>query len=239
MLRPAVTAQIPHDPTAFTEGLEFDGPALYESTGQLGHSQLRQLDPTTGAVVRAAPLPPDVFGEGITIVGAQIWQLTWRNGFAIEWDKASFTPLRRVRFQGEGWGLCHDGKRLIRSNGTDKLRLDDPMSFAETGSASIIYQGRPLAGFNEGLGEPLSDRSDRPHRSRDGQGQRCGGRGPAARRQSPRTRRCAQRYCVPGGRAGPLFASESLSRRHWSSGSSPLLRHHRPEGLLSAMARTP
>jgi glutaminyl-peptide cyclotransferase len=146
---PTVIAQTPHDPKAFTEGLEFDGPALYESTGQLGQSQLRQLDPATGAVLRAAPLPPDVFGEGITVVGDRIWQLTWQNGFAIEWDKASLTPLRRVPIQGEGWGLCHEANRLVRSDGTDRLRFHDPTSFAETGSVAVTYQGKPLSGLNE------------------------------------------------------------------------------------------
>lgn len=147
--RLTVIGEIPHDPTAFTEGLEFDGPALYESTGQVGHSQLRELDPASGAVVRSAALPPDLFGEGIAVVGDRIWQLTWKNGVAIEWDKASFTPLRQVPMSGEGWGLCYDGNRLVRSDGTDRLRFHDPTSFAETGSVPVTYQGGPLTGLNE------------------------------------------------------------------------------------------
>jgi glutamine cyclotransferase len=144
-----VIAETPHDPTAFTEGLEFDGPALYESTGQLGQSQLRELDPATGAVLRAAPLPPDFFGEGIAIVGDRIWQLTWKNGIALEWDKANFTLLRQVPISGEGWGLCYDGNRLVRSDGTDRLRFHDPTSFAEIGSVPVTYQGQPFTGLNE------------------------------------------------------------------------------------------
>jgi glutaminyl-peptide cyclotransferase len=146
---PAVIAETPHDPAAFTEGLVFDGPALYESTGQLGQSQLRELDPATGAVLRAAPLQPDLFGEGIAVVGDRIWQLTWQNGVALEWDKASFTPLRQVPMNGEGWGLCYDGNRLVRSDGTDRLRFHDPTSFAESGSVAVTYQGKPLTGLNE------------------------------------------------------------------------------------------
>jgi glutamine cyclotransferase len=149
VLRPTVIAEIPHDPTAFTEGLESDGPALYESTGQMGQSQLRELDPNTGAVLRAVPLQPDFFGEGIAVVGDRIWQLTWHNGVAIEWDKAAFTQLRQVPMNGEGWGLCFDGKRLVRSDGTDKLRFHDAASFAETGSLSVTYQGKPFSGLNE------------------------------------------------------------------------------------------
>jgi len=147
--RPAVIAESPHDPSAFTEGLVFDGPALYESTGQLGQSQLRELDPASGTVLRAAPLPPDFFGEGTAVVGDRIWQLTWKNGVAIEWDKASFTPLRQVPVSGEGWGLCYDGNRLVRSDGTDRLRFHDPTSFAEIGSVPVTYQGKPFTGLNE------------------------------------------------------------------------------------------
>jgi glutamine cyclotransferase len=149
MVTPTIVGEVPHDPTAFTEGLVFDGPALYESTGLVGQSQLRQLDPATGAVLRSAPLPSDFFGEGIAFVGDKIWQLTWKNGVAIEWDKATFTPVRQVPYSGEGWGLCYDGKRLIRSDGTDKLVFNDPTSFAETGSVNVTYQGTPFTGLNE------------------------------------------------------------------------------------------
>jgi len=97
-------------------------------------------------VLRAAPLPPDFFGEGIAVVGDRIWQLTWKNGVAIEWDKASFTPLRQVPMSGEGWGLCYDGNRLVRSDGTDRLRFHDPTSFAEIGSVAVTYQGKPFTG---------------------------------------------------------------------------------------------
>lgn len=144
-----VIAEFPHDPTAFTEGLEFDGPALYESTGLLGQSQLREIDPATGAVLRAASLPPEFFGEGIAVVGDRIWQLTWRNGVAIEWDKSTLTPLRNVPMNGEGWGLCYDGQRLVRSDGTNKLHFHDPTSFAETGSVDVTYMGNPYFLLNE------------------------------------------------------------------------------------------
>src|SRR4029079_16740193 len=76
-LTPTVVAEIPHDRSAFTEGLEFDGPRLYESTGKAGRSQLRELDPATGKAIRTADLPPDFYGEGLSVVGDRIWQLTW------------------------------------------------------------------------------------------------------------------------------------------------------------------
>jgi glutamine cyclotransferase len=149
VVQPVVVDQIPHDTKAFTEGLELDGPALYESTGLVGQSQLRELDPSTGAVRRTAVDPPRYFGEGIAVVDDRIWQLTWQDGVAIEWDKATFTPRREVPMNGEGWGLCRDGGRLIRSDGTDRLRFHDPNTFAETGAVNVTRDGKPVNHLNE------------------------------------------------------------------------------------------
>ncbi|MBO0863934.1 MAG: glutaminyl-peptide cyclotransferase [Mycobacterium sp.] len=148
-LRPTVLAQIPHDPSAFTEGLEIDGANLYESTGLVGQSQLRELDPATGALRRAVALPPGYFGEGITVVGDRIWQVTYRNGVAIEWEKATLTPVREVQLSSEGWGLCWDGNRLVQSDGTAQLHFHSATDFAETGSVTVITRnGEPLTGLN-------------------------------------------------------------------------------------------
>jgi glutamine cyclotransferase len=148
-LRPVVLDEMPHDPGAFTQGLELDGAALYEGTGLVGKSQLRELDPSSGAVRRAVPLPAEYFGEGITVVDNRIWQLTWRDGVAIEWDKASFTPLREVPVEGEGWGLCRDGDRVVRSDGTDQLHFHSASDLAETGSVSVTHDGAPVTELNE------------------------------------------------------------------------------------------
>lgn len=148
-LRPDVLAEIPHDRAAFTQGFEVDGGALYEGTGQAGRSELRELDPATGAVRRSVPLPGTLFGEGITVVGDRIWQLTWRDGLVLEWDRATFTLLRQRPLAGEGWGLCHDGARFVRSDGTARLRFHDPETFAETGGVDITLDGAPLAALNE------------------------------------------------------------------------------------------
>jgi len=149
VIEPVVVGQLPHDPAAFTQGLELDGPALWEGTGLVGQSQVRELDPSTGEVRRSAADPPEYFGEGITVVGDRIWQLTWQDGVAVEWDKATLTPRREVPMDGEGWGLCLDTDRLIRSDGTDKLRFHDPNSFAETGSVNVTRDGQPVKNLNE------------------------------------------------------------------------------------------
>ena len=149
VIAPTVLAVSPHDPAAFSEGLEFDGPALYEATGEVGKSQLRQVDPETGQVLRFVDLPPDYFGEGITVVGDRIWQLTYKNGVAIGWDKASFTPVRQVAIYGMGWGVCRDGNRLIRSDGSDRLLFHDIDTLAETGSIHVTRDGHPVTGLDE------------------------------------------------------------------------------------------
>lgn len=149
LLRPTVIAEMPHDPTAFTQGLELDGSALYEGTGNFGQSQLRELDPQTGAVRRSSPLPRDVFAEGITVVGDRIWQLTWRNNVAIEWAKDTFTTLRQVPVRGEGWGVCRDGDRLVRSDGSNRLSFHDPADFSETGGVDVTRDGKPVKWLNE------------------------------------------------------------------------------------------
>jgi glutamine cyclotransferase len=149
VLQPQVLARVPHDPTAFTEGLELDHGILYEATGLVGQSQLREVDPATGAVRRAVTLSGQLFGEGITVVRDHIWQLTWQNGVALEWDRATLTLRRELSFTGEGWGLCYDGVRLVRSDGTDRLLFHDPVTFAESGSVAVTLRGMPVTQLNE------------------------------------------------------------------------------------------
>ena len=148
-IQPEVLAEIPHDPDAFTQGLELDGSVLYEGTGLAGQSELRTLDPATGQVERAVPIPGDYFGEGITVAGESIWQLTYRDGVAVRWDRATLTPVREVPLAGEGWGLCYDGVRLIRSDGTSRLRFHDPGDLSELGGVDVTRGGQPVDGLNE------------------------------------------------------------------------------------------
>ncbi len=134
-----VLATLPHDPGAFTEGLEFSGDTLYESTGLAGRSQLT-AGPAGGTPSVRATLPSPLFGEGVTVLGPKLWQLTWQDGFAIERDSKTLAELRRVPYDGEGWGLCHqpDG-RLVMSNGSASLTFRDPATFAATGSVNVGY----------------------------------------------------------------------------------------------------
>ena len=147
-LRVQVVGTLPHDTSAFTEGLEISGGLLYESTGLAGRSQLR-AGPPGGPPRQVVDLPSPLFGEGVTVLGPTLWQLTWQDGFAIERDTRTLAELRRVPFQGEGWGLCHQPGRLVMSNGSDRLTLRDPASFAVLGEVTVHDGPRVFDRLNE------------------------------------------------------------------------------------------
>ncbi len=151
-LRAQVRETFPHDPLAFTQGLEFRGETLYESTGLVGESSLRAGPPGRPPTVYAE-LPAPLFGEGITLAGDKLWQLTWRNGIAIERDPTTLAERRRVTYEGEGWGLCHqrvaDRERLVMSDGTSRLTFRDPKTFKSTGGISVRQAGQPVTHINE------------------------------------------------------------------------------------------
>ncbi|MEU1986198.1 glutaminyl-peptide cyclotransferase [Nocardia sp. NPDC019395] len=132
-----VITTYPHDPSAFTQGLEIDGDVLYESTGMVGRSGVRSTDRRTGAELARAELPPPYFGEGITLAGDTLWQLTWKEGVAFARDPHSLAEQRQVPYQGEGWGLCHRDGRLVMSDGSATLTFRDPSTFAVTGSVAL------------------------------------------------------------------------------------------------------
>lgn len=139
-----VISRRPHDAAAWTQGLQLDDDGrLYESTGLRGRSTIREVDPQTGTVLRSAPLPDQQFGEGLALVGDRLIQLTWQEGVANTWDAATFEALGAFDYEGEGWGLCFDGQRLVMSDGSDGLTFRDPTTFAVTGSVRID----PVAGL--------------------------------------------------------------------------------------------
>lgn len=148
-LRRVVVKVLPHDRTSFTQGLEIADGLLYEGTGRRGESVVRAIDLTTGKVRGEVRLPDDFFGEGITVTGDRIWQLTWQEGVAIERDRHTLRELRRVRYSGEGWGLCFDGRRLVMSDGSDELTFRDPRTFQPVGRVPVRLGGRPVEELNE------------------------------------------------------------------------------------------
>jgi glutamine cyclotransferase len=145
-----VREAVPHDSGAFTEGLVFDGSGrLFESTGLEGKSTLRELDPRTGEVLRSVAQEDDVFGEGLALAGDRLVQLTWRNGDAFVYDPETFDVVGTFEYEGEGWGLCFDGTRLVMSDGSDTLTFRDPTTFEAIGSIAVTMAGAKVALLNE------------------------------------------------------------------------------------------
>lgn len=139
----------PHDRRLFTQGMVYEDGFLYEGTGLYGQSAIYKRDLQTGKTVKMLRLPEKYFGEGITLFGDKLIQLTWQSKVGFVYTKDTFTPLREFKYSGEGWGLTHDGKRLILSDGTSILRFLDPNTFAETGRIQVRDQGRPVELINE------------------------------------------------------------------------------------------
>jgi glutaminyl-peptide cyclotransferase len=148
-LRVQVLATLPHDTTMYTQGLEIHDGVLYESSGLIGQSRVRATALSSTALLREATLPAPLFGEGITVTGDRLWQLTWTSGTAIERDPATLAERRRVSYHGEGWGLCHDRDRLVMSDGSDRLTFRDPLTFDPAGQVTVHLDGEPVQRLNE------------------------------------------------------------------------------------------
>jgi glutamine cyclotransferase len=148
-LKVQIVSTRPHDPSAYTQGLLLHGGSLYESAGLYGASSLREVDPRTGAVKRRVDLPQQYFAEGLALVGDRLFQLTWQEKVAFVYDRATFEKKGELRYDGEGWGLCYDGRRLVMSDGSDRLTFRDPATFAPTGGVNVTFSGRPAFQLNE------------------------------------------------------------------------------------------
>ncbi|MBI2684833.1 MAG: glutaminyl-peptide cyclotransferase [Acidobacteria bacterium] len=150
---PRYTARIvmtfPHDTGAFTQGLEFNNGALYESTGMVGHSGIRKVNLTTGKVLQQLRVNPPFFGEGITIINGQLIQLTWQHqtGFVYKFPELQF--VKQFSYSGEGWGLTNDGKQIYMSDGTAQIRVWDPATLKEVRRITVQDNGRQVGALNE------------------------------------------------------------------------------------------
>lgn len=145
----AVVASYPHDPSAYTQGLQYVDGVLYEGTGLYGRSSLRRVDLESGVVEQQIDLAPEYFGEGIQVVGDRIYQLTWKSNVAFLYDRESFELLDQFTYPTEGWGLTYDGEHLIMSDGTSTIFLRDPETFEEVGRFTVLDGDAPVNMLNE------------------------------------------------------------------------------------------
>lgn len=144
-----VVAEHPHDPDAFTQGLVLEEGVLFESTGLYGQSTLRRVDLETGAVLQRHDLADELFGEGIAIHDDRIIQLTWQAGTGFVYDLETFALQREFSYDTEGWGLTHDGSRLVMSDGTARLHFLDPHTFEPLSDVAVTWRGEPVDRLNE------------------------------------------------------------------------------------------
>ncbi len=144
-----VVERYPHDREAFTQGLLVQGNTIYESTGLRGRSTVRIVDLATGAIRKQVALPDDLFGEGLARVGDRLIQLTWTKGVAREYALPDLDLVKEHAYQGQGWGLCFDGRQLVMSDGSNRLYLRDPETFEVTRTIEVTENGSPLSRLNE------------------------------------------------------------------------------------------
>jgi len=144
-----VTDAFVHDPDAFTQGLLITDGELYESTGEKGHSTLREVDLESGEVLRSTNISAQYFGEGIGLVNNEIYMLSWKERTGFVFDKNTFEQVRQFSYPTEGWGMTTMDSTLIMSDGTHIIRFMDPESFTEIRQIEVYDQNGPVDFLNE------------------------------------------------------------------------------------------
>ncbi len=144
-----VIAAYPHDPDAYTQGLVIAGGRLYEGTGRYGASSIRRVDLATGRVEKIHAIGSEYFGEGIAIHDGKLYELTWKSGLAFVYDLDTFNVVQTLQYPTEGWGLTHDGRNLILSDGSATLRFLDPATFKTVREITVRDGDRPIEKLNE------------------------------------------------------------------------------------------
>lgn len=143
--------EYPHDMSSYTQGLEFYNGELYEGTGQYRESKLRKVDYKTGEVLKNIDLPNEYFGEGITVMNDKIYQLTWKKGTGFVYDINSFEKTGSFKYGNslEGWGICNDGSKLYKSDGTEKIWTLNPETLVEEGYIQAYHNKGKVVELNE------------------------------------------------------------------------------------------
>ncbi|MCE3294758.1 MAG: hypothetical protein K0R65_472 [Crocinitomicaceae bacterium] len=148
-LKATVVKSYVHNSSSFTQGLEFNDGTLFESTGLNGKSKIAKVDLSNGVIKQEIGLDATYFGEGITIMGDKIYQLTWQDQKCFIYDKKTLQIEKDVPYTGEGWGLCNDGKSLIMSNGSEMLTFRNPETFQIERTIEVYDQVGPRVRLNE------------------------------------------------------------------------------------------
>ncbi len=143
--------EFPHDKTAYTQGLEFYRDTLYESTGLRGKSSLRKVDFESGEIYNQVALDKVYFGEGITILKDKLYQLTWQGNMGFQYRPDQLKIERSFAYQEskEGWGLCNDGKKIYKSDGSHQIWVLDPQTQKEIDKIQVMTDKNAIRKINE------------------------------------------------------------------------------------------
>ncbi len=144
--------QYVHNDSSFTQGLAFSEGKLFEGTGDpngIGATMIGEVDLNSGKILRKKSAAAPIFGEGITLVGNELFQITWQNNTCFVYDKKTFAPLRQYTYAGEGWGLTYDGTYLIMSDGSETLTFRDPKTFKEIKTIQVYTHEGAITKLNE------------------------------------------------------------------------------------------
>jgi glutamine cyclotransferase len=144
-----VVAEYPHSRTNYTQGLQFVDGELWEGTGEYGRSRILCAELTTGKALRSQHNPKDEFGEGITVLGDKIYQLTWLNGKLHIYDRRTLERIATHTYKGEGWGLTTDGEKLYMSDGTNTIRILNPETCKVERRMNVTLRGVSIEYINE------------------------------------------------------------------------------------------
>ena len=147
--KPIIKNIWPHNSSSFTQGLEFSNGELFESTGNFGQSFIAKVDVTTGNHLQKVPLENQYFGEGITLLNDEVFQITWQQNKCFVYNKSDLSRVREHNYSGEGWGLCNDGERIIMSDGTEKLVFRNPKTFTIERTIQVYNNVGPVTELNE------------------------------------------------------------------------------------------
>ncbi len=146
-----VVNEFPHDDQAFTQGFAYHNGYFYESTGQNGKSSLRKVEIESGKVLQKIDLDRQYFGEGMTIKDGKIYQLTWRKKVGFIYDINSFELEKSFDYgqSKEGWGLTHNNKYLVKTDGSERMWLLDPQTLKEVSFIETYTNKRKAEKLNE------------------------------------------------------------------------------------------
>lgn len=143
-----VVAEYPHDTGSYTQGLFFQDGQMYESTGQYGLSSFMKVDLETGAALERMDFNDEYFVEGSVMFEGNLYILTWTNRKAFVYDAETLEYKAAWKYPREGWGITHDGRNLIASDGSANLYFMDA-DFAQQKKLKVTLEDRPVRFLNE------------------------------------------------------------------------------------------